>query len=147
MDSKSAQGKVDDQTLDVVVIGFADKISVMIYGDGRLGKLYYVPLSATVSQLHPVGMEDGPRDQQVDMFPLPHLTPMPLIGADSNDIQGRLYASQVASTISRQSPEEKRTVVIGLGPDIGPRVDEPITAHHRKQLVEVIRLVEQCRVW
>ena len=46
-----------------------------------------------------------------------HLTPKTLLGGSNTerDTMGQLYAAQIASAILTKNPEEKRTVVIGLG--------------------------------
>ena len=51
------------------------------------------------------------------MLPLGHLTPKTLLGAggEQRETIGHLYASQIASTISTRSPEETRTILVGLG--------------------------------
>jgi hypothetical protein len=78
-----------------------------------------------------------------ELDPLPFLDATPLYG--DNDIN-RLYAIQIASVIVKHSPEENRGVVVGVG-TIGPKSGEPVTKEHRAELVEVVRLVEECRVW
>ncbi|ANB14375.1 hypothetical protein AWJ20_1963 [Sugiyamaella lignohabitans] len=139
----------DGHIIDVVTVGFEDKISVMVNYDGRIGKIYYVPLLASsTSHLANYENRDDDGNPENDLLPLSHLTPMPLVGGSSDhDVQGRLYASMIASIVSRQSPDENRTVLVGLGTSIGPRPDEEITIEHRKQLLEIVKLVQECRVW
>ena len=50
-------------------------------------------------------------------LPLPGLTASTLLGGASSDreMAGQLYASQLASLIASRSPEESRTVLVGLG--------------------------------
>lgn len=92
--------------------------------------------------------DDTDDDYNDALLPLPHLTPMPLIGgSQESDIQGRIYAAQIASLIARQSPLDRRQVVVGLGADIGPRPGEEPTQNHRKEFLEVVRLTQLCRVW
>lgn len=88
-------------------------------------------------------------DDHNDMLlPLPHLTPMPLIGgSQESDVHGRIYAAQIASIISRQAPSDRRQVVVGLGVDIGPRPNEDLSDDHRKEFLEVVRLTQLCQVW
>ena len=52
-----------------------------------------------------------------DMLPLGHLTPKTLLGAggEQRETMGHLYASQIASIVVTKSPEETRTIVVGLG--------------------------------
>lgn len=152
--TKNESTEINGRTIEIVVVGFEDKIAINVHSGGKIGKMYYVSLqSSSVAQLHPVGMEDGASfssddDEQQLLFPLPELTPIPLVGADTDDTSGRLYSTLIASMVSRQAPEENRTVVVGLGGDIGPRNDhESVTKEHRRELLEVIRLVQKCKVW
>lgn len=73
---------------------------------------------------------------------------MPLIGGShEDDIHGRIYATQIASLISREAPSNKCQIVVGLGVDIGPKPGQDLTAEHRKEFLEVIRLTQLCKVW
>lgn len=49
--------------------------------------------------------------------PASHLTATTLLGAGSEDRAtiGQLYAAQLASHLTLRDPEEKRTLVLGLG--------------------------------
>lgn len=51
------------------------------------------------------------------LLPSTHLTPTTLLGGGGEDREtlGQLYASQIASHISLRSPEDRRTLVVGLG--------------------------------
>lgn len=138
--------------IDVVVTGFVDKIMVLIYTNARISRLFYVPLLASpVSYEHTISFDedyDGMENNMVDddFMPLPHLTPMSLLGGD--DSLGNIYAVQIASMISRQSPEDRRMVIVGIGPELGTNSNEGnITLHHRKQYLEVMKLVQTSRVW
>lgn len=79
----------------------------------------------------------------------PSLDPLPFLDAcalyGENDIS-RFYAIQIASTIVKECPEENRDAVIAIGP-VGPSPGQPISKENREQLLEVVRLVQQCRVW
>jgi len=46
-----------------------------------------------------------------------HLTPTTLLGAGNGDREavGHLYGTQIASFISMKNPEDRRTLVLGLG--------------------------------
>ena len=46
-----------------------------------------------------------------------HLTPTTLLGAGSGDREavGHLYGTQIASFISMKNPEDRRTLLLGLG--------------------------------
>lgn len=51
------------------------------------------------------------------MLPSTRFSPRTLLGAGSTDREamGQLYASQIASAITTKSPEESRSLVLGLG--------------------------------
>lgn len=135
--------------LTVVTISFADKFSIMVYKKGKIGKIYNVPLSSAVTGYSfNTSNNENENDEDESLFPLPHLTPQALLGAgNSDDIQGQLYSTQIASIVSRQSPDENRTVVVGLASDIGPKENSQITQDHKKELLTIIKLVQECRVW
>lgn len=144
--SKHSTGSVNGKQLDVVSVGFADKISIMVYSrDGRLGKLFSVSLSALSAANAEVPKLPG-QDENY-LLPLPNINPVALMGSDANDVQGRLYASTISSLVARQSPQERRNLVIGVAYDLGPREDEEIEKHHRQELLEVVKLVQEARVW
>ena len=50
-------------------------------------------------------------------LPSTHLTPKTLLGGGGADREtlGQLYAAQIASFLSLRNPEDKRTLVLGLG--------------------------------
>lgn len=50
-------------------------------------------------------------------LPSLHLTPKTLLGGGTEDREtlGHLYAAQIASLLAMRSPEDKRTLVLGLG--------------------------------
>ena len=51
------------------------------------------------------------------LLPSTHLTPRTIFGGggEERETVGQLYAAQLASHISLRSPEDRRTLVIGLG--------------------------------
>lgn len=51
------------------------------------------------------------------MLPSTHLTPKTLLGSggDERETVGHLYAAQVASFLNLRDPEDRRTLVLGLG--------------------------------
>lgn len=51
------------------------------------------------------------------LLPMAHLTPKTLLGGSTSEREtvGQLYATQMASAIVTRNPDEKRTVLIGLG--------------------------------
>lgn len=52
-----------------------------------------------------------------DMLPPAHLSPKTLLGGggEQRESLGHLCALQIATMITTQNPEEKRTVMVGLG--------------------------------
>ena len=51
------------------------------------------------------------------LLPMTHLTPKTLLGGatEERETLGQLYAAQIASLIASKNPQEKRTVMVGLG--------------------------------
>lgn len=51
------------------------------------------------------------------LLPSTHLTPKTLLGAggEQRETLGQLYAAQIASQISLRAPDDRRTLVLGLG--------------------------------
>jgi proteasome assembly chaperone 3 len=70
-------------------------------------------------------------------LPASHLTPTTLLGAggEERETVGQLYAAQLASHLTLRDPDEKRTLVLGLGMK---NVD---TA--REAFFDVLELVQQ----
>ena len=67
-----------------------------------------------------------------------HLTPKTLLGASNTEREtiGQLYAAQIASSIANQNPDERRTVLVGLG----LRKAEA----SREDFFDVVDLVKKC---
>ena len=55
--------------------------------------------------------------QTTGLLPRTHLTPSTLLGGggEERETLGQLYAAQIASQISLRSPDDRRTLVLGLG--------------------------------
>jgi len=55
--------------------------------------------------------------QTTGLLPSTHLTPSTLLGGggEERETLGQLYAAQIASQISLRSPDDRRTLVLGLG--------------------------------
>jgi proteasome assembly chaperone 3 len=53
----------------------------------------------------------------VSALPSTHLTPKTLLGGGGEDREtlGQLYAAQIASHLALRNPEDRRTLVLGLG--------------------------------
>lgn len=66
----------------------------------------------------------APSSASIDMalpgsstLPSTHLTPSTLLGGGDSDREtmGHLYATQIASHLALRNPDEKRTLLLGLG--------------------------------
>jgi proteasome assembly chaperone 3 len=51
------------------------------------------------------------------LLPSTHLTPKTILGGGGEDREtlGQLYAAQIASQLSTRAPDDRRTLVVGLG--------------------------------
>lgn len=51
------------------------------------------------------------------LLPSTHLTPKTLLGGggEERETLGQLYAAQIASHLSLRAPDDRRTLVLGLG--------------------------------
>lgn len=92
-----------------------------------------VPLSAPSSASVDMGLP-GPG---LSGLPSTHLTATTLLGGGSEDREtlGQLYASQIASFLTLRNPDEKRTLLLGLGfekVEVG-----------RESFFDIIELVQQ----
>jgi hypothetical protein len=149
--AKQASAVINGRTIDVVALAFANKIQVSVWSKGKVGKILSVQLFPDVSTA--AALDEGGENETTNedasrhFLPLPHLNPVPLLGVGPNDVPARLYATLISSIISRQSPEDSRKVIVCLGVDIGPQGDSGVTQEHRKELLDVVKLVEECRVW
>lgn len=67
-----------------------------------------------------------------------HLTPRTLLGASNSEREtiGQLYAAQIASFVANKNPDEKRTVIVGLGLE---KADA-----NRENFYDVVDLVRKC---
>lgn len=56
-------------------------------------------------------------NEEDSLLPMTHLTPRTLLGGatEERETLGQLYAAQIASLIASKNPQEKRTVMVGLG--------------------------------
>ncbi|KAF4469700.1 hypothetical protein FALBO_3390 [Fusarium albosuccineum] len=111
--SREASGLVNGVATEVTSTSFADKILITISQDGRLSQWIQVPLtgsSAGVVEMTLPSMNQG-------LLPSTHLTPTTILGGggEERETLGQLYAAQIASQISLRSPDDRRTLVLGLG--------------------------------
>ncbi|KAJ8068267.1 hypothetical protein OCU04_003834 [Sclerotinia nivalis] len=121
--SKTASAKVNGVLTDVSCMYFADRILVTICQGGRLGQWIQIPLtSASPTSFDtaiplPSSTSTSTSNSANMILPLEHLTPRTLLGA-GGEVRERiahLYASQIGSMILGRDPEERRTVLLGLG--------------------------------
>ena len=81
------------------------------------------------------------------MTPL-HLNPRFLLGS-ANDPRGEiaeLYAVQIASLVGKQSPNERRTLLIGVGLT-GKQAIDYESDEARALIYKVLDMVGECRIW
>ncbi|KAF5130946.1 hypothetical protein E5D57_007295 [Metarhizium anisopliae] len=111
--SRQASGAVNGVKTDVTSLSFSDKLLVTISQEGRLAQWVQVPL---------VGSSAGAVEMTLPsaghgLLPSTHLTPTTLLGGGGKDREtlGQLYAAQIASHLSLKYPDDRRTLVLGLG--------------------------------
>ncbi|KAK9239358.1 hypothetical protein V1525DRAFT_398592 [Lipomyces kononenkoae] len=143
--TKQAVRNISGKRVDVIAYSFADKIMILVSQNGNLGKMYYVPLVASPS-VQPYSHELRPTEDSEDyaLLPLNHLNPVSVLGASPEDTEGRIYAVLIASLICRQSPDERRLVVVGMPQGLG---GDSVTDKDREMLMDVLQMVGECRVW
>ncbi|KAM0796779.1 hypothetical protein BDR22DRAFT_503701 [Usnea florida] len=130
--TKQAVGTIDDIRTNVASTAFADKIIITITQGGRLAQwVWHYSCPTTLAALTYLQIHvplDSPNPNFADQYmpsgddtdsllPLAHLSPKTLLGGSTSEREtiGQLYATQIASAIVTRNPEEKRTVLVGLG--------------------------------
>ncbi|KAL6243710.1 hypothetical protein RBB50_009143 [Rhinocladiella similis] len=114
--TKQVAGKINGIKTEVMYMSFADKILITITQNGRLSQWVTVPLlSDNPTQTDPYYQTI--RSDEDNLLPSARFTPRVLLGAGGPDREtmGQLYASQVANAIVTKSPEEGRSLMLGLG--------------------------------
>ncbi|KAG6017532.1 hypothetical protein E4U54_006504 [Claviceps lovelessii] len=111
--SKQAIGTVNGIETQVTSLGFSDKLLVTISQEGRLSQWIQVPLTQSSGGAVEMTLPTSSHG----LLPSTHLSPTTLLGGGGDDRQtlGHLYAAQIASHISLKSPDDRRTLVLGLG--------------------------------
>ncbi|KAI0600535.1 hypothetical protein F4775DRAFT_546318 [Biscogniauxia sp. FL1348] len=109
--SKQASGSIDGVSTEASSVFFSDKILVTLSQEGRLSQWIQVPLSAPSSASIDMALANP------SLLPMSHLTPKTLLGGGGEERESlaQLYAVQIASHIARRDPDERRTLVVGLG--------------------------------
>ncbi|KAI5461417.1 hypothetical protein BGZ63DRAFT_235301 [Mariannaea sp. PMI_226] len=111
--TKEAAGLVNGVATEVTLTSFTDKILLTISQEGRLSQWIQVPLTGSAAGMVEMTLPSSSKG----LLPSTHLTPKTLLGGGGEDREtlGQLYAAQIASRISLQSPDDRRTLVLGLG--------------------------------
>ncbi|KAK7414702.1 hypothetical protein QQX98_006470 [Neonectria punicea] len=111
--AREASGLVNGIPTEVTSTSFSDKILITISQEGRLSQWIQVPLSGSSGGM----VEMALPSMNQGLLPSTHLTPKTLLGGGGEDREtlGQLYASQLASHLSLSSPDDRRTLVLGLG--------------------------------
>ena len=143
--TRTASALIDGFTTDAMMINFTDKLLFTICQNGRLAHwvcfpfykyinvyMYFLLNMQTASQVHvPLDSHtldhpsipranatyDNNTDENTDMMPMTHITATTILGGTipELDTMGQLCATQIASAVLTKNPEERRTVVVGLG--------------------------------
>ncbi|GAB1314920.1 hypothetical protein MFIFM68171_05130 [Madurella fahalii] len=111
--SKKVTGNVNGVPTDVESLNFSDKIMITVSQGGRLAQWIQVPLSAPSSASVDMSLPGAGSSA----LPSNHLTPKTLVGVggEERETLGHLYASQIASHLALRDPNERRTLLLGLG--------------------------------
>ncbi|KAF9881013.1 hypothetical protein CkaCkLH20_01163 [Colletotrichum karsti] len=111
--SKQDTGTVNGVPTEVTSMAFSDKIVITISQEGKLSQWIQVPLQASSGGMVDLNLPSNSRG----LLPSVHLTPKTLLGGggDERETLGQLYAAQIASLVSTRDPEDRRTLVLGLG--------------------------------
>ncbi|KAL2207690.1 hypothetical protein CC79DRAFT_1333498 [Sarocladium strictum] len=111
--NREAAGSVNGTPTEVTILDFSDKILLTISQEGSLSQWIHVPLTGTSAG----AVEMTLPSSGGGLLPSTHLTPRTIFGGGGEEREtiGQLYAAQLASHISLRSPEDRRTLVVGLG--------------------------------
>ncbi|KAG0231175.1 hypothetical protein BGW42_000407 [Actinomortierella wolfii] len=159
--NKQAAAIVNDKHTEVLATAFADKILVIISQYGKVGSLIHTTVDnpqelqqTTYSPYDPAYSEarDGSN------LRLATTNSTFLLGAGSSMSKKaqlyQVYASHLAQMIVHQNPQENRPIVFSLALDIrepsdaqGSSAFEEERRKDKRVFEEVVRLVNQCRVW
>ncbi|KAL2760871.1 hypothetical protein ACRALDRAFT_1078584 [Sodiomyces alcalophilus JCM 7366] len=111
--TKQATGTINGVQTEATSVSFADRLVVTVSQEGRLSQWVQVPLASSAAAMVDMSL---PTSRQ-GMLPSTHLTPRTLLGGGGDDREtlGQLYAAQVGSLITLRNPDDRRTLVLGLG--------------------------------
>ncbi|KAK3366000.1 hypothetical protein B0T24DRAFT_597747 [Lasiosphaeria ovina] len=129
--SKQATGRVSGIETEVSFMSFSDKIMITVSQGGRLAQWVQVPLSAPSSASVDMALPGA----ELTALPSTHLTAKTLLGSGDRETLGQLYASQIASHLCLRDPEERRTLLLGLGLEKA--------AGDREAFFDLLELVQQ----
>ncbi|KAM0285153.1 hypothetical protein ACHAQH_001582 [Verticillium albo-atrum] len=111
--TRQALGTINGVSTEANSVWFSDRIMITISQEGRLSQWVQVPLSASSANMVDMKLPST----SGGMLPSTHLTAKTLLGGggDERETLGQLYAAQIASLIGLRDPEDRRTLVLGLG--------------------------------
>lgn len=155
--TKQAAKEVNGQHVEVLVMGYSDRIMIHVTTEGKLGQLVapfhfaYFDQKISISLSNPLPsndyMDGDGEDGEMEETPS-HLNPRFLLGS-ANDARGeiaQLYAVQIASLVVRQSPDERRMLLVGIGLK-GKLASDYDSEEARTLINEVVGMVDTCRIW
>jgi hypothetical protein len=97
---------------------------------------------------NPLPTHDIPDDDDETEMTPSHINPRFLLGS-GNDARGeiaQLYAIQIASLVVKESPQERRTLLVGVG--LQGRLAQDYESDEARNLIhQVLEMVEACRIW
>jgi len=107
-----------------------------------------IEVSVSLSNPLPAAdVQDDFDEDEVELTPS-HLNPKFLLGS-ANDPRGeiaQLYAVQIASQLVRSAPQERRTLLIGMGLT-GKLATDYESNEARDLITQVLEMLAECRVW
>ncbi|GAO16495.1 uncharacterized protein UV8b_06983 [Ustilaginoidea virens] len=111
--SRQAVGIVAGVRTEATALSFSDKLMVTVTQEGRLSQWIQVPLIGSSASRVEMTLPSS----SLGLLPATHLTATTLFGGGGGDREtvGQLYAAQIASHVSLKFPDDRRTLVLGLG--------------------------------
>ena len=115
--TRQATATINNVPTSITSIAFADKIMITITQNGRLGQWLTVPLQADNPTSTDPYFNLAQAAEEDSLLPMSRFQPRTLLGfgGGERETMGQLYASQIASLITTKSPEEGRSLMLGLG--------------------------------